>query len=86
MSHWNYRIIQNETGYTIREVYYKDDGSIFLWSEKPCYPYGEDKEDLLGDFMLMEKAFSAPILYEKDGVLQELEGNTTDTKSSSISR
>ena len=71
MSHWNYRIIKDDTGFTIREVYYNDDDIIFGWSQEPDYSYGETIDELLGDFELMVKAFKAPILYLKDGELKE---------------
>lgn len=71
---WNYRVMRREgtqvlngrahnwTTYGIYEVYYRDDGSIEMWSDAPMDPHGEDFEELRRDFDLMVRAFDKPIL------------------------
>lgn len=65
---WNYRVTKRgsdpEQGldYEIREVYYRQDGSILGWTEKPCEPYGHSEAGLREDFQLMQEAFERPVL------------------------
>ena len=66
MRRWNYRVVVERTEhgplYSIREVYYRDDGSVAAWTAEPCHPLGEDMDWLKEDFRLMELAFGLPIL------------------------
>jgi len=73
---WNYRVIMEEASddklfgedsYTIREVFYDDDGEIEFWSDEGCAPYGNTFQEVADDFDLMAAAFELPVLkIEKD--------------------
>jgi len=68
---WNYRVIMEEASeeklfgedsYTIREVFYDDDGEIEFWSDEGCTPYGNTFQEVADDFDLMAAAFELPVL------------------------
>lgn len=77
---WNYRVIMEpakedsifgEDSYTIREVFYDDDGEIEFWSDEGCVPYGNTFQEVADDFDLMAAAFELPVLKivkEDDGL------------------
>lgn len=69
MSHWNHRVLKQilpdgTEWYTVREVFYNDDGTIFAYTEKPVEIAGESLAELrqeiewilacLGQEMLIE--------------------------------
>ena len=79
MSHWNYRVVQSKRDkprsmgcdeddqyddFAIHEVYYKDNGEIYAYSEDAMHPSGETMEELEQDITAMQQAFHAPILKE----------------------
>ena len=77
MSHWNYRVCkhsyQGVPQYDIREVYYRDDGSVRAWMLNKCdlYEVGVDAEQELRNTMVaMDQAWNYPVLD-----LDELEAN-----------
>lgn len=87
---WNYRVIKKESVYPrelqtydgeteeyfeIHEVYYKDDGSIKMYSELPSSPFGLDSKELYANLMKMTEAWSKPILIEKD-LIEMFKGET----------
>lgn len=67
---WNYRVVfddvnalDNEIGeYTIREVFYGDDGEIDFWSDEAAVPNGNSYEELQDDMNLIMEAFELPCL------------------------
>lgn len=64
---WNYRVLKLSDGYHIVEVYYDPKGKIDGWtlpniSGLTRSPFGETQAELRGDFELMRKAFSQPVL------------------------
>lgn len=71
---WNYRIIKRhgetfskeDEYYVLTEVYYKDDGSIWMFSDKEEILASSPKEiiDILE--MMLSDAKKYPKLYEKD--------------------
>jgi hypothetical protein len=77
---WNYRVIMEpatkndifgEDSYTIREVFYDDDGEIEFWSDEGCAPCGTSFQEVADDFDLMAAAFELPVLQivkDKDGL------------------
>ena len=77
---WNYRVIMEpatenyilgEDSYTIREVFYDDDGEIEFWSDEGCVPYGNSFQEVADDFDLMAAAFELPVLQivkDEDGL------------------
>jgi hypothetical protein len=50
MSHWNHRVIKEqlagEDWYSVREVFYNDDDSIYAYTEEPVDICGESIENL----------------------------------------
>lgn len=61
-THWNYRVVSSEDGYSIHEVYYKADGSIEAYTLNPVNSYGETAEELKADLEMMLAAFNKPVL------------------------
>jgi hypothetical protein len=67
---WNYRVVfddinalDNEIGeYTIREVFYDDDGEIDFWGDDAAVPNGNSYEELQDDMNLFMEAFELPCL------------------------
>ena len=68
---WNYRVIYSPKNediawdtdtFSIREVFYNEDGDIEYWSNEDAEPYGVTFEELAADFDLMAEAFERPIL------------------------
>jgi hypothetical protein len=68
---WNYRVTYRGKnameGYSIREVYYNEDGDIVLYTENPVEPFGDIEEELEECLRLMQMAFEKPTL-NLDGV------------------
>jgi len=93
---WNYRIVlepKNETEkfsenfYTIREVFYDEDGEITFWSEDGAFTEGTTYAEIAEDFKLQGEAFDRPALkIEKDeegnDCLVEFEIEDEDAESS----
>jgi hypothetical protein len=79
---WNYRIVKTqynitlsrkkdpfiEEVFTIREVYYDDEGHIILWSsgETGIAPQGTTQDELRDDLYKMLEAFTKPVLTPLD--------------------
>lgn len=66
---WEYRVVfapyeegGDEGEYTIREVYYDDEGEISWWSDEGIAIIAEDFWDLANDFDMMAEAFLSPVL------------------------
>ena len=67
---WNYRVVfddinalDNEIGeYTIREVFYDDDGEIDFWGDDAAVPNGNSYEELQDDMNLFMEALELPCL------------------------
>ena len=43
---WNYRVMKSGDEFIIREVYYKEDGTIEGWTAGPAIPSDETMEGL----------------------------------------
>ena len=60
---WNYRIFCDKTGrYSIREVFYEQDGRLLNYSKKPVVPLGASLKDLLEMVQWFREAFDLPVL------------------------
>lgn len=67
---WNYRVVfddinalDNEIGeYTIREVFYDEDGEVDFWDDEAAVPNGNSYEELQDDMNLFMEAFELPCL------------------------
>lgn len=73
---WNYRVVREvctlpadlgtEDVFTLREVFYDDEGKPELWSSDPCHPQGETLDDIRADLNYMLVALEAPVLEMAD--------------------
>ena len=82
---WNYRVVKTShqvgdewhDSYTIREVYYDDEGNIESWTAEPCYPAGDTWQECGNDHAIMGRAIGAPIVDVTSGKAVEvpLRGN-----------
>lgn len=73
---WNYRVVTQDKGttYGIHEVYYRNDSSVYAWSEQSIRPGGENIEDVFSDLQYMLHAFDLPVLEEtEEGTLREFQ-------------
>jgi hypothetical protein len=76
MSGWNYRVMRHEAKaandeqfYAVHEVYYRDDGSVSSWSQKPCgSPCGETHEEMSRDLAWIITALTKPTLDHATGL------------------
>lgn len=65
---WNYRVIATkakETGeitYSIKEVYYNSDGTVWMMMVEDSAPFGESRGELRRDMSAMMKAFDKETL------------------------
>lgn len=67
---WNYRVVfddvnalDNEIGeYTIREVFYDEDGEIDFWGDEAAVPNAISYDELQEDMNLFMEAFELPCL------------------------
>jgi len=81
---WNYRITYRpsdiEQGYSIREVFYNDNGAPVSYTSKEIAPYGESKDELISDLAYMIQAISQDIV-DLDALDEMLvDQNNTNTK------
>jgi hypothetical protein len=81
---WNYRITYRpsdiEQGYSIREVFYNDNGDPVSYTSKEISPYGESKDELISDLAYMIQAISQDIV-DLDALDTIFENkNNTNTK------
>jgi len=67
---WNYRLVKKGKETSIREVYYKKDGTIYLWTKTPIFLAAINKTELREDLHLILKAFDKPILKEVKNTLK----------------
>jgi hypothetical protein len=71
---WNYRIVRDvqrvgdeeHESFSIREVYYDDDGKITGWTAEPCCPAGETWVDLVDDYSTMQRAIGLAVVDVSD--------------------
>ena len=62
MGYWNYRVVNDNGFFTIREIYYDDNNIIEALSTNPMYPSGTMDVSVRADLDLMYKALDKPIL------------------------
>ena len=66
---WNHRVIvhphENETQYSVHEVFYESDGSLMGYV-KTGVGYGETLEELKKELARITRALESPALYEAD--------------------
>ena len=71
---WNYRVCREqavylseddeslEYEYTIREVYYDEEGDIWAYSEKTESPFGNNENEFIKDFERYREALNKPVI------------------------
>ena len=69
MPHWNHRVVKQtyEDGteeYSVREVFYNDDGTIFGYTENPADVVAETVDELREYIELCLKSLDDPILID----------------------
>jgi len=62
MSSWNYRVVRDQDGLRIFDVYYDDDGLPISTNAAPTYVYGETLDALNAQLQLMLEALKRPVL------------------------
>lgn len=72
---WNYRIVRDVhtldgeeyEDFSIREVYYRRDGTIHAWAAKGCSPGGETWRECFDDHARMGRAFDGLVVDVSSG-------------------
>jgi hypothetical protein len=65
--YWNHRLVKGPAGeFTMREVYYDDDGTIIGWTEDPIAPFGNTTEEIIVELDRMSEACHKPVLQESE--------------------
>lgn len=60
---WTYRVFRDQTGrYSVREVFYEQDGRLITYSATPVMPLGDSPEDIMQILTWCRAAFELPIL------------------------
>ena len=67
MSHWNYRVVHDEDGYFVTDVYYDDAGQPHSWGERHFFLDGDTKDDLGFEVSAVTEAWAKPTLEVVDG-------------------
>lgn len=68
---WNYRVIKDKENYTIHEVYYNEDGSIWAYGYNQAVLTENNPEELKKSLESMLDSFQKEILIKDDIVLKE---------------
>ena len=68
---WNHRAMRTvhdngEVAYSIREVFYDDDGTIEGWTAEPMDPHGETLDELRADLVRMLACLGKPVMDEAE--------------------
>jgi len=84
MSHWNHRVVKAKYSdgteyYSVREVFYNDDGSIFGYTSEPVDVSGESMEDLKEYIQWCLDCLDKPMLI--DGEVEFVDKFDFDDKS-----
>ncbi len=63
---WNYRVVESRDGYSVRAVYYKDDGLLMIegYSSEPAVPQGDSLQELVDELSRFIAATEQPVLSE----------------------
>ena len=62
MGTWNHRVCLEDGGYSIREVFYNDEGEPWGAHMRPTAPYGDTKKELKAELKMMKRACKFPVL------------------------
>ncbi len=80
MSHWNHRVvkqtIEGEDFFSIREVFYNDDETVYAYTENPTGVCGESIDDIREQISQILKSLDSPVLV--DGEVEFVEPEEDD--------
>jgi hypothetical protein len=77
MSHWNYRLFEEQDGdFSIREVHYDDDGEVTSIGGDPAMPVGSSERELFRNLNFMLDCLDEPAM--KEGNFSPDNGNDLD--------
>jgi hypothetical protein len=62
MTTWNYRVMRTSDEFVIREVYYRQDGSVESWTAGPAIPSSETLEGLAWLVDRYREALDKPVI------------------------
>ena len=87
MGHWNHRVIQEtlkngDNWFSVREVYYNDDGSIYAYTEEASKADGETIEGVKEYLKWCLNALDKPILI--DGEVKFIEPEDAGPDASTL--
>ena len=80
---WTYRIFRDSADrYSIREVFYENNGTLITYGKKPVEALGSSLEDLLQLIHWFQEAFESPILSMEtiEAELNDRPGSLENTK------
>lgn len=63
---WNYRVMKTSEEFAIREVYYREDGSIEGWTVGPTAPSAETLDGLKWLIDRYREALKKPVIEDTD--------------------
>ena len=79
---WTYRVCRDQAGrYSIREVYYEQDGRLIGYGDGPAMPLEASPAELLQMVEWFRGAFDLPVLSLEEADIERLSyqvGNATD--------
>lgn len=70
---WNYRVVKDEQGFHVTDVFYDKDGWPRSWGERHNILEGETFDELSFQIEAVQKAWAEPVLYVKGNKLVENE-------------
>ena len=77
---WSYRIFRDKNSrYSIREVYYEQDGRLLSYGKNPVAPVGSSLEELVQLVQWFREAFDSPVL-SLEAVEAEVAARPTTSK------
>lgn len=78
MSHWNHRVIKEslngEDWYSVREVFYNSDGSIYAYTDEPVEVSGDSIKELREYAQWILDCLDKPVLVDGDVEFVDMEG------------
>ena len=85
MSHWNHRVVKQKLTdgtdwFSVREVFYNDDGTIFAYSEDPIEISGESIDELRQSAQWVLACLDKEILIDGEVTFVDPEANHPDSR------
>lgn len=70
-SHWNFRVVREDKQLSIREVYYRHDGTVSYWTTYPMAVTSETRRGLRWVLKRMAEGAGKPVLVRDGKTLVE---------------